>query len=135
MKQLNLFGESEKQAEPRRRNRKAQKPDGYQNMREASERVTANADAKNPGWRKAAKWHVIDFARRHPGQKFMAEDIINDAESKGFAKPHDGRAWGSIIARCGSEKNAARVLEKAGFGKSKNPKHNHGTKTVWRSLF
>lgn len=84
------------------------------------------ADHAGDQWRRGARGYLLEFLSSQPGP-FLAEDARAFAESRGFAHPPDGRAWGVVF------QSAARagLIVKIGYAPAKSS--NLSPKVQWRA--
>lgn len=88
-------------------------------------RAVEHADDETPSWSEVAYGYVVLFARRRV--EFQCEDVRAEAESRGFAKPPDGRASGAAILRA----SKAGIIRRVGFAPMKSPNCHANPKSVW----
>lgn len=95
-----------------------------------------HADDVEPRWSDVAYGlllQVIQLRKRTPRCEtpFMAEDVRRWAErTRGLPSPPDARAWGGVFQRAAR----AKVIERAGFGESRNPQAHLRPTALWRAL-
>lgn len=62
---------------------------------------------------------------------FMGEDVRRWAEGvRGLPEPPDPRAWGAVLQKA----CRAKLIERAGFGESKNPQAHLRPTALWRAV-
>lgn len=77
-------------------------------------------------WRRGARGYLLEYLACHDGP-FMAEDVREFAEKRGFDFPPDGRAWGVVFQSAASEK----LIVKVGYAPARSS--NLSPKVQWRA--
>jgi hypothetical protein len=89
--------------------------------------IQRSGDHAGDRWRRGARGYLLEFlvANRAP---FMAEDVREFAESRGFEAPPDGRAWGIVFQSAARE----RLIVKVGYAPAKSS--NLSPKVQWMAV-
>ena len=111
------------------------KPTGWDLAKRDMNRVADNAELNEPGWRAGAARCLDKYAAKYPGGEFTCEDVRVWAESLGFPKAHDSRAWGQIMRHAGKKSNPQRIITKVGTSNYKKANCHRGLNTLWQSLY
>jgi hypothetical protein len=98
---------------------------GQQLRDEGMQKAEDNANQKTPEWSWYAYKFLLSFIRNH--NTFMVEEVRESAKGI-IPEPPSKRAWGGIVVR--AAKNG--FIERAGYGKVKNPKAHCTPATLWR---
>jgi hypothetical protein len=77
-------------------------------------------------WRRGARGYLLEYLATHAGP-FMAEDVRELADARGFEAPPDGRAWGQVFQAAARE----RLIVKVGYAPAKSS--NLSPKVQWRA--
>lgn len=102
-------------------------PTAHQSLRQlelALVRVSASSGAE---WQTQALGYVREFASRVTGT-FLAEDVREYAQERGFADPPDARAWGVVMQRAQRE----RVVQSYAYAPARSS--NGSPKVLWRGV-
>lgn len=86
-------------------------------------RAVDHADQRKPLWRLRA----LNFLKRYPKDRFMAEDLREWSYSAGLETPPSCRAWGWVI----KEAQRQGLIDHAGYQLVKNPLAHRTPASVW----
>ena len=86
--------------------------------------IQRSGDRAGEAWRKGARGYLLEYLATHTGP-FLAEDVREFAEGKGFDLPPDGRAWGVVFQSAAREK----LIRKVGYAPAKSS--NLAPKCQW----
>lgn len=102
--------------------------EGQQLAIAGADTAAAHADRVHGPWSEKAWEFFMQFAREHPGQTFMTEDVRAHAEiRKAVPPPPDNRAWGSIAMRA----SKAKLIRRVDYAPNKSPSCHASPKSVW----
>lgn len=87
--------------------------------------ITRSGDHAGDTWKRGARGYLLEYLATHAGP-FMAEDVREFAESRGFQAPPDGRAWGSVMQSAAR----AELIRKVGYAPARSS--NLSPKVQWR---
>lgn len=87
-----------------------------------------HANQVHENWQERAYIQLVDYLKLNKGE-FMAEELREWAEGKGFPEPPHARAWGAIIMRAAR----ANLIRKVRIGNVKNVKAHNAHAAVWQS--
>lgn len=91
-------------------------------------RAVDHADRERPDWSLRAAHALHEYAQKHPGESFLAEDMRAWAEGKMLVStPPTAKAWGAVFKSAAAQ----RLVVKAGYAPAKSS--NCSPKTLWRA--
>ena len=88
--------------------------------------IQRSGDHAGENWRGSARGYLLEYLATTNGP-FLAEDVRKFAESRQFAKPPDGRAWGMVFLAASRE----HLIVKVGYAPAKSS--NLSPKVQWRA--
>jgi len=91
-------------------------------------RAIDHAEKDYPGWKDMAFGYLKEYLTRSNAVEFTGERVRIFAESEGFIKPPDKRAWGSVMTR-GAK---AGLIVKIGWTTASDPKVHKNPVSLWR---
>lgn len=84
------------------------------------------AESSGAAWRERALGYVREFVARVNGP-FLAEDIREFAQERGFADPPDARAWGVVMQRAARE----HIVQSFAYAPARSS--NGSPKVLWKA--
>ena len=92
-------------------------------------RAVDHADRERPDWSLRAAHALHEYAQKHRGEKFLAEDVRQWAESKMLvSEPPTNKAWGAVF----KEGAKLGVIRRVGYAPAKSS--NMSPKCLWEGL-
>ncbi len=89
--------------------------------------IQRSGDHAGDNWRRGARGYLLEYLASRDGP-FMAEDVREFAEARGFQRPPDGRAWGVVFQSAARE----HLIVKVGYAPARSS--NLSPKVQWRGL-
>lgn len=102
-------------------------PTAAQSWQQRELGIERAGDHAGDEWKRRAVGYVREFAARSSAP-FLAEQVREFAETRGFDAPADCRAWGAVMQRAQRE----RIVQAHAYAPARSS--NGSVKVLWRAL-